>query len=102
MELVKVQDGHITVAEEVMKKLHDFQVKKAEMDLQEKEIKQAMLKAMEDNDIKSFENDFVKITYKAPTTQKRVDTEALKEQDLYDMFLKETPVKSSVMLTWKK
>ncbi len=101
MELVKVQDGHITVAEEVMKKLHDFQVKKAEMDLQEKEIKQAMLKAMEDNDIKSFENDFVKITYKAPTTQK-IDTEALKEQDLYDMFLKETPVKSSVMLTWKK
>ena len=102
MELVKVQDGHITVAEEVMKKLHDFQVKKAEMDLQEKEIKQAMLKAMEDNDIKSFENDFVKITYKAPTTRKTVDTNELKEQDLYDMFLKETPVKSSVMLTWKK
>ena len=101
MELVKVQDGHITVAEEVMKKLHDFQVEKAKMEMQEKEIKQAMLKAMEDNDIKSFENDFVKITYKAPTTQKRVDTDELKAQGLYDMFLKESPVKSSVMLTWK-
>lgn len=101
MELVKVQDGHITVAEEVMKKLHDFQVKKAEMDLQEKEIKQAMLKAMEDNDIKSFENDFVKITYKAPTTRKTVDTNELKAQGLYDMFVKESPVKSSVTVSWK-
>ena len=101
MELVRVENGNITVAEEVMKKLHDFQVKKAEMDLQEKEIKQAMLKAMEDNDIKSFENDFVKITYKAPTTRKSVDTDELKAKGLYDMFLKESPVKSSVMLTWK-
>lgn len=101
MELVRVENGNITVAEEVMKKLHDFQVKKAEMDLQEKEIKQAMLKAMEDNDIKSFENDFVKITYKAPTTRKIVDINELKDQGLYDMFLKEKPVKSSVMVTWK-
>lgn len=101
MELVKVQDGHITVAEEVMKKLHDFQVMKAEMDLQEKEIKQAMLKAMEDNDIKSFENDFVKITYKAPTMRKSVDTNELKAQGLYDMFVKESPVKSSVTVSWK-
>ncbi len=31
MELVKVQDGHITVAEEVMKELDDFQVKKPKM-----------------------------------------------------------------------
>lgn len=101
MELVSVNDGKIVVAEEIMKKLHDFQVMKAEMELQEKEIKQAMLKAMENNDIKSFENDFVKITYKAPTTRKTVDTVELKAQGLYDMFVKESPVKSSVMLTWK-
>ena len=55
----------------------------------------------ENNDIKSFENDFVKITYKAPSTRKSVDTAELKAQGLYDMFLKESPVKSSVMLTWK-
>lgn len=101
MELVKVQDGHITVAEEVMKKLHDFQVKKAEMEMQEKEIKQAMLNAMEKNGIKSFENEFVTITYKAPTTQKRVDTKKLKDAGVYDQYLKETSVKSSVMVTWK-
>lgn len=101
MELVRVENGNITVAEEVMKKLHDFQVMKAEMDLQEKEIKQAMLNAMEKNGIKSFENDFVKITYKAPTTRKTVDTNELKAQGLYEMFTKESPVKSSVMLSWK-
>lgn len=101
MELVRVENGNITVAEEVMKKLHDFQVMKAEMDLQEKEIKQAMLNAMEKNGIKSFENDFVKITYKAPTTRKTVDTNELKAQGLYDMFVKESPVKSSVIVSWK-
>ena len=101
MELVRVENGSITVAEEVMKKLHDFQVMKAEMDLQEKEIKQAMLNAMEKNGIKSFENDFVKITYKAQTTRKTVDTNELKAQGLYDMFTKELPVKASVTLSWK-
>lgn len=99
MELVRVENGNITVAEEVMKKLHDFQVMKAEMDLQEKEIKQAMLNAMEKNGIKSFENDFVKIAYKAPTTRKTVDTNELKAQGLYDMFTKESPVKASVTLS---
>lgn len=101
MELVKVQDGNITVAEQVMQQLHDFQVQKAQMDLQEKAIKEALLKAMEENGVKSFENDFVKVMYKAPTTRKTVDTNALKEQNLYDLFVKESPVKSSVTLTWK-
>ena len=50
---------------------------------------------------KSFENDFLKITYKAPTTRKSVDTKALKDEGLYDLYLKETPVKSSVTVTFK-
>ncbi len=84
-----------------MRKLHDFQVQKAQMEMQEKEIKEAILAAMENNDIKSFENDFLKVTYKAPSTRKTVDTKALKDEGLYDLYTKESPVKSSVVLTWK-
>ena len=84
-----------------MRKLHDFQVQKAQMEMQEKEIKEAILTAMENNDIKSFENDFLKVTYKAPSTRKTVDTKALKDEGLYDLYTKESPVKSSVVLTWK-
>ena len=84
-----------------MRKLHDFQVQKAQMEMQEKQIKEAILTAMENNDIKSFENDFLKVTYKAPSTRKTVDTKALKDEGLYDLYTKESPVKSSVVLTWK-
>ncbi|WP_407453513.1 hypothetical protein [Methanobrevibacter sp.] len=101
MELVKVENGSIVVAEDVLEKFHEFQVVKARMEMEEKKVKEALLMAMEENGIKSFENDFVKITYKAPTTRKSIDSNALKEQGLYDAFVKETPVKSSVVLTWK-
>lgn len=101
MELVKVENGSIVVAQDVLEKFQEFQLVKARMEMEEKKIKEAVLKAMEDNNIKSFENDFVKITYKAPTTRKSIDSNALKEQGLYEAFLKETPVKSSVVLTWK-
>lgn len=100
-KLVTVENCIITIAEDAMQALHAFQVMKAEMELKEKEIEQAILKAMETNDIKSFENEFVKITYKAPSTRKTVDTNALKEQGLYEMFVKESPVKSSVVMAWK-
>lgn len=101
MELVKVENGVIEIANEFMKQWHDFQQQKELMELKEKKIKQAILEAMESNDIKSFENDFIKITYVAPTTRKTVDTNALKEQGLYDAFIKESHVKSSVKLLWK-
>ena len=100
-QLVTVENGIIQVAEAAMQKLYDFQVVKKEMEKTEKKIKEDILKAMEKNDIKSFENEMIKITYKAPTTRKIVDTEALKEQGLYDAFMKESPVKASVVMTWK-
>ena len=101
MELVKVENGSIVLAQEVEDKLRAFQVEKARMDMLEKQIKEAMLKAMEENGIKSYESENVRITYKAPTVRSSVDTQALKEQGLYDAFIKESPVKASVSITWK-
>ena len=101
MELIKIENGAITLHEEVEMKLKAFQVEKARMEMLEKEIKEAMLQAMEQNGIKSYESDNVRITYKAPTTRKTVDTAALKEQGLYEAFTKESPVKASVSITWK-
>ncbi len=101
MELVKVENGALVLSEVVEEKLRAFQVEKVRMDMLEKQIKEAMLKAMEDNGIKSYESDNVRITYKAPTTRSSVDTKALKEQGLYDSFVKTSPVKASVVVTWK-
>lgn len=100
-QLVQVNNGVVVIAEEVMREFHEFQIQKAKMDLKEKEVKEALLKAMESNGVKGFENNFVKIIYKGPSTRKSIDTNALKEQGLYETFLKESPVKASVTLTWK-
>jgi len=100
-QLVKVENGIIEVAAATMQKLYDFQVMKKEMEKTEKKIKEEILKAMEANGIKSFENDMVRITYKDSYTKKAVDTEALKEQGLYESFTKESTVKASVVMTWK-
>ena len=101
MELIKIENGAIALHEEVEMQLKAFQVEKARMEMLEKEIKEAMLQAMEQNGIKSYESENVKIIYKGPTTRKTVDTAALKEQGLYEAFTKESPVKASVSISWK-
>lgn len=101
MELVKVENGSIVLAQEVEDTLRAFQVQKAKMEMLEKQLKASLLTAMEENGIKSFKNENVTITYKEATTRKTVDTNALKEQGLYDAFVKESPVKASVSITWR-
>lgn len=98
---VQVQDNQILVNQEVIKELKEFEILKTQMDLKEKEIKQAILQAMEEHNIKSFENDDIKITYIAETTRETVDTARLKEEGLYDLYKKVSSVKSGVRLSYK-
>lgn len=99
--LVKVKNGQIKLAKNVMKAMYNFQVAKAKYDLIEKEVKEALLNAMEENGIKTFENDFVRVTYKAKQIRKTVDTQALMDDGLYYNYLKESIVKPSIVMTWK-
>ena len=99
-QLVKVNNNEILVNQETINILKAFEVKSRDGHIR-KELKQAMLQAMEQQGIKSFENDDIRITYIAETTRKTVDTKALKEQDLYDKFTKESKVKANVRLEFK-
>ena len=101
MELIKVENNELQIAQEASEKLKQLYAVKAEFDVRMDDLKNQMLKAMEDNGIKSFENDFMKITYKAPSTRKTVDIARLKEEGLYDFYVKESPVKSSLVVTFK-
>ena len=56
---------------------------------------------MEENGIKQFENDVVKITYTSPSTRTVIDTKLVEELGLTHQLSKETPVKGSVRVTWK-
>lgn len=101
MELVNVTNGQIEIQQEALSKLKSFQEYKKEMDKLEKDIKKDILEAMESNGIKSFENDVVKITYVESCTRTTIDTKLVYELGLMHHLSKETPVKSSVKVTWK-
>lgn len=100
-KLISVVDNQIIVAQEVKEKLKQFYEMKARMAVMEDELKSDVLQAMEKYGIKKVDNEVFSITYKAPSEQKRLDTEALKLQGLYDCFLKKVKIKSSVMIKFK-
>lgn len=100
-DLVKVENGEIVIAEKIIQELQDFYVLKARMEMQEKEVKEALQEAMEANNIKSFTNDELEITYIAETTRTSVDTQRLKDEGLYELYSKPSIVKASVRLKWK-
>ena len=53
---------------------------KKKLEEQEKQLKEQLLKAMETNNVKSFNNDVLKITYVAATTTNSVDSKKLKKK----------------------
>lgn len=101
MELIKVENNELQIAQEASEKLKQLYAFKAEFDVKMDDLKNQMLKVMIDNNIKVFENDFMKITLKNASVRKSVDTQALKDDGLYELYLKEVPVKESVIVTWK-
>ena len=101
MEIVKMNNGELEVAQEILLELKEMNEERARLEIKEKEVKQAVQNAMEEFGVKSFNSDIVRITYVAPTTRTSVDTKALKEQGLYDTFAKESPVKASVRMEYK-
>lgn len=54
---------------------------KAELEAQEEDAKEALLIAMENNNITSIDNDVIKITYIAGTESVALDTKALRADD---------------------
>ena len=101
MEIVKIENGNIVIAEDIiaeMKRLNDIKV---QADILNEKVREALTEAMRENGVKTIENDVFKATYKAPSTRKVVDTALLKEEGLYEAFLKELQVKESVVLTYK-
>lgn len=58
--------------------------------------------AMDEHNIKKWDNDYFTATNKSDSLQKRVDTERLKEDGLYQKYLKLVPVKGGVQIKFKK
>jgi len=68
------------------------------------EIRSMIKAAMEENSVKKFENDFVAISYVAPTTRTSFDSTRFKEEqpDTYKKYLKISDVSSSIRIKIKE
>lgn len=93
----KLTEKALTIIKQAKEADLMIQKAKANMSL----LNDAILEAMEESGTKKFECDDAVFTYVAPTSRKTVDTKALKDQGLYDLFVKETPVKASLRVKYK-
>jgi len=77
-------------------------IKKAETTLNE--LKQAIIKAMEENKIYSFKNDEMVISYVAPHERTIIDSDRLQKElpQVYEDYSKTTPIKASLKITIKE
>ena len=98
-EMVAFKEKTLTVIQAIA----DIASKKKELEEQDKKMREQLEAAMEQYNIKSFENDLVKITYTEPSKRISVDSAKLKKNypDVYDECSKTSDVKGSVRITVK-
>lgn len=101
--LVNKENNQLLIQQEVVEKLKEFKRQKKEIKKFEDDLKTALIKAMKESGVKSFENDDIKISYIEPTVRYSddVDISKLKSDGLYSCYCteKEIPVKESVRIT---
>lgn len=88
---------------EIANKIVEFEKMAKEIKEKEDDIKKSILEEMENKGIVKVENDDFIISYVAPTDRETFDTKSFREAhgDLYDEFVKLTPVKSSIRIKLK-
>lgn len=100
-DLIKIENGKLA------KETIDYIIKteKAMKSVKEQydNFKAELLLAMEKSGVIKLDSDEVMISYVAPTESERLDSKALKENcpELYNEFVKFTPVKASVRIKIK-
>ena len=77
--------------------------KKKEIEKAEADMKAQLVDAMKKYGVKSFKNDVISITYKAPSTRTSIDSARLKKEhpEIAEAYSKTSPVKESVMIKLK-
>ena len=100
-EIVKIENGEVVVAEEVIDQIIEFNKAKKEMEYQEKLLKDGLMNAMNELGITKFIIKGLSAQIKAGSTRVTIDSKRLKEEcpEIYQAYSKETEVKPSIVLT---
>lgn len=105
MELIKIEENGLTYGldKNISEKIAEYERQLKNLKEQEDNLKLAILNEMEEKKLLKVETDDLSITYIAPTDRETFDSKAFKteHQDLYDEYVKMTPVKSSIRIKVK-
>lgn len=103
MELIKIENEIAILDGETSLKIAEFERTIKELKDKEDELKQSILNEMESKNIIKLETDDLMINYIAPSERETLDSKRLREEqpDLYDEYVKFSPVKSSIRLKVK-
>lgn len=101
--LITIRNGEALLDLETAEKIADFERKMKEIKEAEDELKKNILAEMEEKGIIKVETVDLVINYIAPTDRETFDKKAFREEhaDLYDEFVKMSPVKASVRIKVK-
>lgn len=102
-DLIKIEKGTPLLDPLVAEKIVKFETAMKQLKKQEDELKEAILKEMEANHLVKLDTDDLSIIYVAGTDRETFDSKEFKKDnpDLYDEYVKITPVKSSIRLKVK-
>ena len=103
MELIKIENDIAILNTEVSKKIADFEKQVKLIKEQEDNLKQAILEEMENNQILKLDTPEILISYVASSDRETFDSKTFKadHEDLYDEYVKMTPVKPSIRIKVK-
>ena len=87
----------------LMKNIAELDKRKKALETQDKEVREALKKTMDEFGIKSFENDILKVTFVAETTRTSIDSAKLKKDypEIAEKYSKTSKVSASVRIAVK-
>lgn len=105
MDLIRVEEKQLIVAEEIIQKIKDLETKKKLLDNKEKEFKEKLIQVIEENGLSnaSFESNdkTLKITYTPGGETMQFSSKALEEADIetWRKYLRPQKRKGSIRIT---
>lgn len=103
-DLIMVTDGVALLDAETSAKIAEFERKLKEIKEAEDVLRAAILSEMESKGIKKIDTDEISITFKASYDKESFQSKDFKKEhaDLYDKYVKMSPVKASVTIKLKE
>lgn len=104
MELINVYGEAAILDGTTAKHIAEFEKMAKEIKAKEDTLKAAILAEMESKGVIKLETDELNITYVAPTERETLETKTLREElpDIYDAYVKISPVKASIRIKLKE